>query len=825
VTRSRIRKLRRIEASKAAGAARTGNAGKLAKARQLLWRAAPVASALLSCIPVARADDTADSGGLEEVVVTAQKRVENLQDVPISIQAIGTEKLEQMNVANFNDYAKLVPSLSFQEAGGPSFEHSYMRGVVSGGDGNHSGSQPSVGMYLDEQPITTIDGNLNVHIYDMERIEALEGPQGTLYGASSESGTIRLITNKPDPSGFKAGYDVDGNSIDHGGEGYKAEAFVNIPLSPIAAVRLVGFDERDAGFINNVPGSVTFPSSGIVFNNAGLVRDHYNDVETKGGRAALKVNLNDNWTILPQFMGQVMDSNGDFSYNPAIGPLETTKFLPETAHDSWTQSALTVEGKISDFDLVYTGAWLNRNTHESEDYTDYSLFYDQAYHTGLYNKDNAGNLINPAQWIVGTDRYTKISNEVRVSSPRTWPVRFTAGLFQERQVHYIEQNYLVNSGGPGQVLGSIPPNNYSVPGWPGTLWLTDQVRVDRDRAAFTELSWDIVTNLTLNAGIRYYTYDNTLDGFYGFSSLYNSSEGVSTCFNNVPFHGAPCSDLAGRTTGSGNTPKVNLTYKFDAEKLVYATWSKGYRPGGVNRTGGGTEPPYKPDYLTNYEIGWKTSWLDNRVRWNGAVFDEKWKDFQFAYLGPNALTIIANAGQAEIRGVESDLEWAVTRSFTLTGGLSLLNPKLTQEYCASADASQCNPNSGFEQYAPNGEQLPVTPKVKGNITGRYNFPIASFAGYVQGSAEYVGSRWADLRLVARNALGQEPSYAVADFAAGVQANGFTAELYLSNAFNRLAVLDRYAECDPATCGAVAVYSVPNQPRTVGLRFGQRFSGL
>ena len=153
-----------------------------------------------------------------------------MQDVPVSIQAFGTEKLEQMNVSSFDDYAKLIPSLSFQSEGGPSFEHTYMRGVVSGGDGNHSGSQPSVGMYLDEQPVTTIDGNLNMHIYDIQRIEALSGPQGTLYGASSESGTIRIITNKPDPKAFAAGYDLEGNTVDHGGQGYKFEGFVNIPL-------------------------------------------------------------------------------------------------------------------------------------------------------------------------------------------------------------------------------------------------------------------------------------------------------------------------------------------------------------------------------------------------------------------------------------------------------------------------------------------------------------------------------------------------------------------------------------------------------------------
>src|SRR5581483_1045210 len=321
-----LRKLRRMSAQA------TSN-----KARQVLWGAAPIASAILSCLPAAaRADDTpaaADTGGLAEVVVTAQKRTENMQDVPISIQAFGTEKLEQMNVSSFDDYAKLIPSLSLQSggtsSGGPAFEHAYMRGIASGGDGNHSGSQPSVGMYLDEQPVTTIDGNLNVHIYDVQRIEALSGPQGTLYGASSESGTIRIITNKPDPKGFAAGYDLEGNSVKHGGEGYKFEGFVNLPLTDAAAIRLVGWDEKDAGFIDLAPGTVNFTGGGANITANAIVKKHANTIETKGGRAALKFDLNDNWTILPQFMGQVTDTEGDFSYNPAVGFLQVNKFLPE----------------------------------------------------------------------------------------------------------------------------------------------------------------------------------------------------------------------------------------------------------------------------------------------------------------------------------------------------------------------------------------------------------------------------------------------------------------------------------------------------------------
>jgi outer membrane receptor protein involved in Fe transport len=761
----------------------------------------------------AYAADSSDTATLEEVVVTAQKRTENLQDVPISIQALNTAKLEELHITDFDDFAKYLPSVSFQTAG-PGFEHTYIRGVVSGGDGNHSGSLPSVGMYLDEQPVTTIDGNLDIHIYDIERVEVLNGPQGTLYGASSESGTIRIITNKPDLSGFSAAFDLDGNTVEYGGNGYTFEGFVNLPVTSFAAVRLVGWYEHNAGYIDNVPGSVTFPTSGITFTNAPYVKNNFNDVDTRGGRAAIKVELNDNWSILPTVMGQDQWTNGNFSYNPALGDLKIQQYFPETTHDSWVQSALTVEGKISDFDIVYAGAYLTRNVHESSDYTDYSLFYDRAYGSGAYYKDNAGNLINPAQHIVGTDHYTKTSNELRISSPKQYPFRFVGGLFLQRQVHDITQNYVVNNGDP-------LADSLSIPGWPGSLWLTDQQRVDRDSAVFGEFSYDILKNLTATAGARYYTYDNTLQGFYGFNANYSSSEGTATCFTPfVPFHGAPCQDLNGRTTGSGTSPKVNLTYKFDNDRMIYATYAKGFRPGGVNRNGGGSLPPYQPDFLTSYEIGWKTTWDENRLRFNGAFFVEYWKNFQFAYLGPNALTIIANAGNARILGMESDVQYAVTQGLTLSSSFSLLQPKLTQEYCD--DPTQCG-TPGYENYAPAGQQLPVTPKFKADATARYTFALSdAYKANLQASVFHVGSRTADLRYVAASALGEEPAYTTADFSAGIEKDKITAELYVSNAFDKRAILDRYAECDVTSCGQIAIYSLPNQPRTIGVKFGEKF---
>jgi outer membrane receptor protein involved in Fe transport len=336
-----------------------------------------LATTALVGIPRAHAQEKV---AIETVVVTAEKREENLQKVPFSITALSTEKLAQLEVHSFNDYVKYLPSVTFnvgQPSGGgngaPGFATVTMRGVSSGNDGNHSGSLPTVGVYLDEQPITTIGGTLDIHVYDVARVEALAGPQGTLYGASSEAGTIRIITNKPDPTAFSAAFDVEGNAVDHGGLGGTVEGYVNIPLSDHAAIRLVAWDEHDAGFIDNVHGTRFFKTSGVTMDNSALVRKDINTVDKYGARAALKIDLDENWTVTAALMGQNEDSNGVFAFDPSVGDLKVQHFFPEFVHDYWYQAALTVEGKIGNLDLVYSGTHMQRWINEASDYTDYGF--------------------------------------------------------------------------------------------------------------------------------------------------------------------------------------------------------------------------------------------------------------------------------------------------------------------------------------------------------------------------------------------------------------------------------------------------------------------
>lgn len=761
---------------------------------------------------------------LDEVTVTAQKRAENLQKVPISLQVLDSQRLDDLNVTNFEDYVKYLPSVSYQTFG-PGFAQIYMRGVASGGDGNHSGSLPSVGVYLDEQPITTIQGPLDIHIYDVERVEALAGPQGTLYGASSQAGTLRIITNKADPSGFEAGYTLGIDSTSSGGMGHVAEGFVNLPMGENAAIRLVGWKEKEAGYIDNVSGSRTYPSwdadsggNGTEFNDD-LAGKDYNDIDTTGARIGAVINVNDNWTISPTVMHQRTKADGFFAFDPVVGDLEVTHFNPEFSDDQWTQAALTIEGKIGNFDVTYAFAHLDRDVDGASDYSDYAFWYDTLAGYGAYFYDNDGALVNPSQYIQFRDQYKKSSHEIRISSPQENRVRFVGGFFFQQQDHDIQQDYRID--GIADFL--------HVTGWPNTIWLTKQFREDDDKAVFGEVSFDFTDRLTGTLGARHFRADNSLKGFFGYSAGYSGGTGEAACFDQADFNGAPCTNLDKKVDESGTIGKANLTFQVDDTKMVYVTWSEGFRPGGINRRG--TLPPYLSDYLTNVEIGWKTTWADNRFSFNGSVFRQDWEDFQFSILGANGLTEIKNANQAQIDGMELELNWAASYNLSIGGGVAFYDAKLTDNYCGFTDAEGNPVTDCADPEAPSGTQLPVTPKFKGNLIARYSFDLAGGEAYWQAALSHVGERKSDLRLLERSILGDLGAYTTADFSAGFRKNDWSVDLYVSNLFDERAEIFKFTACGETVCGASGVdpvytdgqvYTATIRPRTVGIRFSQSF---
>jgi len=807
-------------------------------------------TALISAPALAQdAAPAADENANEEIVVTAQKRSESLQNVPISIQALGTAKLEQLNISNFNSYAQQLPSVSFQSTGTPGTNVIYMRGVASGGDGNHSGSLPSVGVYLDEQPVTTIGGNLDVHIYDIARIESLSGPQGTLYGASSEAGTIRIITNKPNPGKTEGGMDAEINSIANGKIGGKFEFFANAPLSSNAALRVVGFYQRDAGFIDNVPGTRCFLGTGCVDNSA-FVKQDYNEVETIGGRAALGVELNDSWTVTPTVMYQSTKSYGFGAYDPSVGDLQVQHFFPEFRSDKFTQAALTIEGKVGNWDVTYAGAYLDRKTFSSSDYTDYSEAYDQLYAGSggiagyLYVWDQFGDPIDPRQKVIGSDHFKKFSQELRLASPSDKPFRVVGGVFYQYQSNDIHQDYQVSGLGP----------LVSVNGSPGTLWLTQQHRIDKDYAAFGEATFDVSDQFTLSAGIRGYKYDNSLIGFFGFGRNPNnwfsdgpfnaagsSRTGVAGCFTTTGARlrsvagtpgttlapaivaGSPCTNLGVwngsgvdpvRAKGDGVTWKFNATYKITPSIMIYSTVSKGFRPGGINRRA--DVAPYGVDTLINYETGWKTT-LAPGLRFNGAIYQQNWKKFQFSYLGANSFTEIHNGPDARIRGVDVDLTYN-RGGFNFNVAAAYTDAKMTKNLCAVDDPTYTCASSSI--VSPAGTRLPVTPKFKVSGTARYTAEIGSDSkAYGQINASYQGSASGDVRLAQAIALGELPSFTTVNLAFGFDLSKLNLELFASNVFDERGQVSRFVSCGQCY---QRPYVVPIQPRTIGLRIGYKY---
>jgi iron complex outermembrane recepter protein len=779
------------------------------------------ASTLLATTPaLAQNAAPADDADSTEIIVTATKRAESLQNVPISIQAFNTEKLSQNQVATFDDYAKLLPSVSFQSFG-PGQSQIFFRGVTSGGDGLRTGSLPTSGLYLDEVPVTTIAGSVDLHIYDIARVEALSGPQGTLFGASSLSGTLRVITNKPNPDKFEGGYDLQVNKFKAGDVGGLAEGFVNIPLSDRAAVRIVGFYQRDGGYIDNIATNRTFqlgdtdPTTNLTVNNSGLVGEDINEVETYGGRIALGIDLDDNWTVTPSLIYQRQETRGPFLFDPRIGDLQVTDFLPSSNKDRFYQAALTIEGKIGDWDITYAGGYFGRKVDNLQDYSYYTVAYDQllgSYYTNFVGAN--GNFLDPTQSQLLRDRYLKVSNELRVNSPADKRLRVTFGGFQQRQRDNVKADYIIAG------LGGATNGPFIVPGTVDNIFLTRAKRVDRDYAVFGEASFDITDQLTITAGIRGFKVDNSLGGFSGFRSNALAANCLPTTQTD-----RPCNNFDRRQKETGETHKVNLTYKFDNQKLVYATYSTGFRPGGSNRRP--NINPYTSDTLDNYEFGFKTTWLDRGLRINGAIFYEEFNDLQYGLspVGNAGVTNIYNAGNARIYGAEADFSFRIIDGLTLSGSGTYIDAQLTTDFCQlDAPGNQIDPIGApctFGALASSGTRLPVQPKFKGNLSARYEFEAGKNKSFVQGTVLHQGGTRSYLTDGEFAALGPTRQFTTFDFSVGTKFGDFSVEAFIQNAFDKRGILTINTVCVPSICGGGS-RSFPIKPQIFGLKFGQKF---
>ncbi|WP_339673560.1 TonB-dependent receptor [Dasania marina] len=798
--------------------------------KKLLTQAIIVASAS-SMSAAVQAQEQKKVSALEEVVVTATKRAKSLQDVAIAVTAMGENELDQFNITNFDDYVRYLPGVN--SAGrGPGQSSVFIRGMATDSSDQTSvefgAPVPNVALYLDEQPASSTGRNLDVYAADLERVEVLPGPQGTLFGASSQAGTIRLITNKPNVNETQISVDVSVSDTHMGESSHSEELVLNFPLiEGKLAVRGVFYKAVDGGYIDNVygetsfgPGDEGFPvgATTTVANNAAFVEDDFNDTEYTGYRLGAKYIINDDWSILGQFMHQELVADGVFDHAPskiddlqssgepitgvAVGDLEVTRYFPDELDDQFDQMGITIEGHIGELDLVYAGSYLDREVVNSFDYTGYT-------HVGTFSyyylcQPSYTHCGSPIQGMPDSQVNNKRqTNELRLSSNFDGGVNFIAGLYHDDAKTEVDSNFYVQAIYDSEsfyqnrpIPGSTTVNPDFRPR--GISYTNDITRREDQRAIFGELNLDLSDQLSLTLGARYYEIDITMLGSTSFATpkVGNTADeddngrNYDEIFaNHLPYE------------QDDTIFKATMEYNHTEDQLYYFTYSEGFRPGGLNR------PPesafvsqtYDSDEVTNYEFGWKTTWMDGRVRFNGAMYFIDWKGMQVGitdFENVGVVTFVGNVSNSEIYGIEGDLTFAATDNLMLFASFSLLDTEMTKVA------------QGGSQIAKAGSEIALAPPVQLNMRARYEWAIGDMQPYAQVVYSYTDEQYSSV--IEKNRYLQD-AYQTVDASFGMAIDEhWGAEVFVEN------LTDERAELFINSLDT-SLRITTNRPRTVGLR--------
>jgi len=642
------------------------------------------AAGIVQAAPAPDTGATADTT-LTEITVTAQRRSENMQDVPISMQALTGQTLQQLNISTFDDYIKYLPNVTTAN-NGPGQNEVFMRGLSAGSQPSQgsasTGLWPNVAIYLDNQSGQLPNRNLDLYAADLNRIEVLEGPQGTLYGAGAEAGVIRYITNEPKldvtEGSVKAGYGVTA----HGDPNTDLTAVLNLPLiADTLAVRGVIYNDSRGGYINNVPATfarkntdigihyANYPAAGGLcpdgqpnagfcvppgsptVNNNNIARSAINPVTYQGTRVEALYKINEDWNVLITQSYQNMNSQGVFYQQPnasdgtALRPLEVTLFNDAFNKDKFESTAWTVNGRFGLLKAVYTGGYLVRKVEQVGDYTNYArgvyADYYQCYGPGSGGIATlASTCFSPSATWRTAERNTHQQHEFRLSSPEDWRVRAIAGAFWEanKLTDQTGWNYktvpsCTSNGAPGTAgntgcftdIGTSPGTTVVNPGVqePNTSFYQDTVRETKQLAFFASVDVDLIPKvLTATFGTRHFRFDNSSAG---------SVSGSFFCFQ----QGAPATGCLAdsfnlnaqnlKDTESGYKSRGNLTWHITPDLMVYYTFSQGFRPGGFNQNGGaqhiyGTDGNLQYGIPSSYQSDKLTN---NEIGWKTEFFNHR----------------------------------------------------------------------------------------------------------------------------------------------------------------------------------------------------------
>lgn len=744
------------------------------------YRNTPLAAAILAALYPAVGNTqqrASDSTRLEEVTVTATRRELNLQDVAQSVSALSTADIEKHAFVSLDDVMGALPSAHLVNLM-PGRNSVVMRGITTGSSEYYTDSQ--VAVYLDDQPMTSISQQVDVRLIDIERIEVLPGPQGTLFGSSSQSGTLRYITNKPDFAGHSSQVDAEFGTTKGGEESYDVSGHVNIPISDNFAIRAVGFYADEGGYVDNVLGSNLAGTS----DNADVVEKNFNDYVAKGGRLAARWQISPQWEASTSLISQHSSADGSWDSDPVVGDFKVVRFLDEFRNDDWYQASTSIKGDLGFAELSITGSYFDRDIVYEWDNMTYenwrTAYYGRYVGLGIYDTD----YLNGATF--NDQKQNRWTYEVRLTSKGESRFQWMAGAFYEDVYDWWH-------------YGASVPNLTSTPAWYTaqsyaytyayyTLYpLADTdiyysnifEKSVRQKAVFGELTYDLTDKWSVTGGARWFEYKR-----HEFESF------------EVP-KGLPLFDfdadgnffLMDPTLSSGKDQdtvfKLATQYHFDEDRMAYLLYSEGFRLGGKNSTRaaqfGGYPAAYKPDRLQNYELGLKSKWFDDRVLFNLSLFYMEWTDIQLSDDGggendPWWVRGTYNGGKAETKGVEFNGKWAVNGNLTFEGGAFFAEPEFTED------------TFGPDYTIFKGSPMPDSPEEKYWVAGEYRFPGALFGSgefWTRMSYSYVGKQWNTLTAIRTNNRDQiVPSSSTATLQLGFSSdNGWDAALVVRNLFD------------------------------------------